>query len=106
MMDVPCLAFWLIFFWAILSYQEHPTSHYIIAACSIAVACLIKYTSLVLIPVFMLTLIYRRQWRFLWVICIPIVALVGWSLLNLYDYGSIHVLQRPAFIFIIVRLLN
>jgi len=36
-----------------------------------------------------------KKWKALRVLLIPILALVLWSLLNLWEYGGIHVLERP-----------
>jgi 4-amino-4-deoxy-L-arabinose transferase-like glycosyltransferase len=95
MVDVPLLALWLVFFWAVFAaFVERPNHRYLIAAIAIAVACLVKYTSLVLLPIFLLTIALRRQWRSLWLLTIPIATLAGWSLFNYFDYGSIHLLER------------
>lgn len=95
MVDVPTLAFWLVFFWAILSASKGRSStYYGIGAIAIAAACLIKYTSLILLPIFLFVMIFRRQWHCLWLIMIPVLALAGWSLFNYFDYGGIHILER------------
>lgn len=96
MTDVPMLLFWLIAFWSMVSATE-ARSHVRAAAGAIAIglACLVKYTSLALIPVLCLVLVLRRQWACLWVVVLPAAILVGWSVLNYYDYGGVHLLQSP-----------
>jgi 4-amino-4-deoxy-L-arabinose transferase-like glycosyltransferase len=97
MMDVPALLCWLICFWALLSADGRPTGLRLMAgAMALAAGLLIKYTSLVLLPIFAITLLRRRQWRQLWVLAIPLGALAGWSIFNLWDYGGIHVLTRSV----------
>jgi Dolichyl-phosphate-mannose-protein mannosyltransferase len=94
MVDVPLVALWLLFFWAILSRGPSGMARYGVAALAVAAACLVKYTSLVLIVVLVATIVRRRQWSALAWLGIPVAALAGWSILNVIDYGRIHVLDR------------
>ncbi|MFQ5893030.1 MAG: ArnT family glycosyltransferase, partial [Nitrospinota bacterium] len=98
MTDIPMIALWLAFFWALLCHPSgNPTPRrYVVAATAAALACLIKYTSLVLIPILLLDLGLRKQWRTLWVVGIPLGAIAGWSLFNYVDYGGVHLLGRPT----------
>ena len=97
MTDIPMLTAWLVVFWALLGVQaENAIRKYVLAAFAISIACLIKYTSLALVPILFIVLIYRRKWPFLWTLLIPIAILSGWSLWNYLDYGGIHILSRPA----------
>lgn len=97
MVDVPLLATWLIFFWSIFSAsQGQKNKYYLISAMAVAAACLIKYTSLVLLPIFLFVFIIRRQWSFFGYFLIPILALCLWSLFNYFDYGKIHILGRSV----------
>ncbi len=85
MCDVPMLACWLGFLWALLTPRrdlpeagdaEHGKLAYpLIAAGFAAAACLIKYTSLVLIPVLILDLLWRGERRRLWVVAVPLAVL-------------------------------
>lgn len=94
MTDIPVTALWCVFLWALV--REVPgCRHYVFAALAAAVACLTKYTSLILLPVLLLAIIVRRDWRYLWVLVVPLLALLGWSLFNYYDYGGVHLLGRP-----------
>lgn len=95
MCDVPMLACWLIFLWAVLQ-PDRGLGHLVIAALAAAAACLIKYTSLVLLPVLILDLFWRRDWRQCWVIGIPLALLAVWSLFNYLDYGGVHLLGRSG----------
>ncbi len=95
MFDVPLIALWTLFFWAILSAHGDKTrQRYFLAACFITIALFVKYTSLVLLCVFVIVIIYRRHWKPLWLLLIPLGALILWSIFNYFDYGGIHVLDR------------
>lgn len=98
MTDIPMTALWLGFFWALLTptSEEKKAARYILAGIFAAAACLTKYASLILIPVLLFDIGLRREWRRLWVVGIPVLALVGWSLFNYFDYGGIHLLGRPT----------
>lgn len=98
MLDVPMLAFWLMFFWSILCVQndEDRSRRYALAGLAVALACLTKYTSLVLMPLMLLHLVLERRWRYLWALLIPLSALVLWSTFNIYDYGRVHLFEREG----------
>jgi 4-amino-4-deoxy-L-arabinose transferase-like glycosyltransferase len=90
MIEVPQLCFWLLFFRMLLSPSR---SAAVGAGVAAAAACLAKYTSIVLVPVLAIDLLARRRFKQLWVVAIPVAALVGWSAFNYLDYGGIHVFE-------------
>src|SRR5450631_4049412 len=97
MLDVPLLAVWMAFFWAL---AQEDGGGLMAAAVLAAVACLIKYSSLVLLPILSLAIVRRRgpgrrRLGELSLLLIPLGALAGWSLFNWFDYGGIHILERP-----------
>ncbi|NLF00634.1 MAG: hypothetical protein GX601_06610 [Anaerolineales bacterium] len=95
MTDIPAMALWLIAFWAIFTADPaRPAPRYALAALVIGLACLAKYPTLALLPVFALTLLIRKHARALWTLLIPLAVLAAWSALNYYDYGGFHMLQR------------
>lgn len=98
MTDVPLLVAWLVCFNALLAagLRKGFARQYAVAAVAIAAACLIKYVSLALLPVFALVVIHRRHWRSLWLLAIPLAVLGGWSLWNYLEYGAVHMLDRPT----------
>ncbi len=101
MCDVPMLACWLGFLWALLtprrgSADAAASAYPLLAAGFVAAACLIKYTSLVLLPVLVLDLVWRGERRRLWVALVPVLALGAWSLFNYFDYGGVHLLGREG----------
>ena len=96
MTDVPTLVAWLVCMKAVLRAGTTQGSFrwYAIAGASIAAACLTKYGSLSLIPLLFFSVVYRRHWRALWAVGIPIAALVLWSMWNYLDYGGVHLFGR------------
>jgi hypothetical protein len=98
MVDMPLMALWLVFFWAILCIDADGSRKYVIAACAVAGACLTKYTSLALLPILVFAIVYRRHWRSAWVCGVPVGVLMLWSWFNYADVGAIHLLgrARPA----------
>jgi hypothetical protein len=95
MTDVPLIALWLLFFRLILCDQTTAT-RLSLAALTVGIACLVKYTALVLLPLLFITIVLRRRYQLLWVLGIPVIVLVGWSIFNYLDYGGIHILSRNA----------
>jgi hypothetical protein len=99
--DIPMLSLWLVFFWAIL----HPMSstggyrYYIFASLASTLAILIKYLSLVLLPILLLDIVLKKRWNAIGTLAIPVFSLAGWSLFNYFDYGGIHILERKNFPF-------
>jgi hypothetical protein len=98
MLDVPLVAVWLAFFYGLTRSEESRGLG--AAAVLVAVACLVKYTSLVLVPILALDIVRRLRLgrcrpATLCLLLVPVGALVGWSLFNWFDYGGIHILERP-----------
>jgi 4-amino-4-deoxy-L-arabinose transferase-like glycosyltransferase len=96
MTDVPVLACWLAAVYFLLRAGESDDAwrHYALAGLAAAIACLIKYTSLGLLPAFAAVLIGRRHWRRLWALAIPLAALVAWSVWSDGLYGRSHLMSR------------
>lgn len=95
MVDVPQVTFWLAFLdWITTPPANRTSMTYGAAAAAIAAACLIKYTSLLLLPFYVGVILFRRAWLMLWWLGIPLVVLIGWSIWNYYDYGGIHIFSR------------
>lgn len=98
MMDVPLVAFWLAFFRLLIRGPGTETPRYAAAAAVAGAACLVKYTSVVLLPLLLVPVIARREWRRAGVVLIPIGILAAWSIFNLLDYGGVHLLERGAYV--------
>jgi hypothetical protein len=97
MVDVPLVGLWLACFVALARADgERPWRHLLLAALAASAACLVKYTSLALLPMLTLAIWWRGDRRRLVVLLVPAAALAGWSLFNRLDYGGIHLLERPV----------
>lgn len=94
MTDAPLLALWCAFGAGVVARSGRGL---VLAAIACAAACLVKYTSLVLLPILALDVWWRgpEQRRARLVLLIPIATLGAWSLFNLYDYGGVHLVGRP-----------
>jgi hypothetical protein len=95
MTDVPVLACWVVFYWALLDSDSGSRStRYLLAAIAISVAVMIKYVSLALVPVFLVVLVLRGHWRQALYVLIPLSVIACWSMFNYLDYGGVHILTR------------
>lgn len=96
MTDAPLLALWLAFFLALASARGPRAARYLVlAALLCGLACLVKYTSLVLLPALALDAWLRRKPRALGLLLIPLAMLAAWSAFNVWDYGGVHIFERP-----------
>ena len=98
MTDAPLLALWCAFAAALVHARgPHIARGLWLAGVFVAAACLVKYTSLVLLPVLALDLVLRGRegQRHIPVLFVPVFALAAWSLFNFVDYGGVHLLERP-----------
>ncbi len=94
MVDVPVVAVWIAFYWALLNPDLGENRRYFLAGLLCSAAVLIKYSSLVLLPALLLHMVLRRQFRQLGWVALPIVTLALWSAFNYFDYGGVHILGR------------
>ncbi|MEZ4336221.1 MAG: glycosyltransferase family 39 protein [Sandaracinaceae bacterium] len=95
MTDVPLLALFTV---ALASFVGPGTDRrsvlrLALGAAAVGLACLVKYTGLVLLPVLAWWL-WRHRRRSLWVLAIPIAFLAAWSAFNVWDYGGVHLFGR------------
>lgn len=98
MTDAPLLALFCAFAASLVHARGANVARGLwLAALFAALACLVKYTSLVLLPVLALDVFLRgpQARKHAAVLALPVLALVLWSLFNLADYGGVHLLERP-----------
>jgi hypothetical protein len=86
MVDVPLLSVWLLFFNFVMDRRLGA------AAGACGTALLIKYSSLVLLPLLAVAALLRRAPGLLRVLVIPLGVLAAWSAFNWFDYGGVHLL--------------
>ena len=90
MVDMPLLAMMLLAVWAIIAMPCRP----VVAFWALSAALLTKYTSLFMLPVLAAAAAFRGR-ALLWLV-LPVLALLGWSLFNIADFGQAHILNRPT----------
>jgi 4-amino-4-deoxy-L-arabinose transferase-like glycosyltransferase len=96
MVDIPLLAIWMQFFFVLLRPNQHGSHRLFWASVFCTLALLVKYTSLVLVPILMLHIVWQRRAAYLFFLVIPIGALGMWSIFNIYDFGKPHLVGRPV----------
>jgi len=96
MTDVPVLALWLAALSSLARADSDSGGRAWLAALYIGVACLIKYTSLVLLAVLVLDAFGRGRRRRLWSLIVPLGLLAAWSAFNVFDYGGVHLFGRSV----------
>jgi hypothetical protein len=97
MVDVPTLAVWAGFFLCMALAGREGGQLRDWQACAFAAAgCLIKYTSLVLLPAFVVLAVRRKAWKSLLALSVPVATLVAWSAFNWIAYGQIHLFERAG----------
>jgi 4-amino-4-deoxy-L-arabinose transferase-like glycosyltransferase len=96
MTDVPILALILGSCYYLLRAQKaQKLRNYLLASLYISLGLLIKYSLLPLLIVIFIVILIRKDYRFLIISLLPILFLLLWSGWNNYEYGSIHILDRP-----------
>ncbi len=98
MIDVPLLAAWLAFFCFLIHdlRDNRQTRRFVLAALACSAALLIKYSSVVLLPILWFSLVFERRRAQAWTAAIPVLTIIGWALFNRFDYGGIHMFTRAV----------
>lgn len=96
MVDIPLLAIWVCFFRVLVDPEITDYRRYLISALLCTIAVMIKYTSLILIPGLFFQLLISKRYKYLVLALVPLIALFAWSLFNIYDYGSVHIIGRST----------
>jgi 4-amino-4-deoxy-L-arabinose transferase-like glycosyltransferase len=96
MLDVPLLCFTLWFLYHLLKQDvRSETKRYWTVGLILGFSLLIKYSSIPLLVVLLITLLWRKQYHLLYVLIIPIGMLGLWSWWNYVEFSDIHLLNRP-----------
>jgi hypothetical protein len=95
MTDIPLLSVLLAFMYTLCSSGwRYEPGRYITASLLLSAGLLIKYSLLPLALVLVFAIVYRKQYKHLLVLLIPIFVLVLWSMWNYHEFGAIHMLHR------------
>lgn len=96
MTDIPLLSLELAFlFFLIKINYRRKVINYTLAALALGTALLIKYSILPLLGVLIVTALYERKYKYLFLGLIPVIMLGLWSVTNLFEFQKIHILNRP-----------
>ena len=79
----------------ISSRITNESKRFLIAGAIAGLACLVKYSSLLLFFILLVYLIISKRPKLLWTLFVPIGILLIWSLFDSLDYGAFHFLDRP-----------
>lgn len=96
MLDVPLLALWLGFF-VLLARPGAGTARALALGGICAAAILVKYTSLVLLPILVVDAALAKDRARWYAVGIVLLAIGAWSAFNVWDYGAVHLWQRRAY---------
>ncbi|SFC77749.1 ArnT family glycosyltransferase [Spirosoma endophyticum] len=96
MVDVPLLCFDLWFLYYLLQQDvlSEPIRYWK-ASLILGLSLLIKYTNIPLFVVLLITILWRKQYRLLYVLLIPVFILGLWSLWNYVEFSAVHIVNRP-----------
>lgn len=96
MTDIPILALILgSSYYLLKADSEHKAKNYCFTSLLLSAGLLIKYSLLPLVIVIFAVMVIRRDFKYLIIAMLPILFLGLWSTWNYYEYGSVHMLDRP-----------
>jgi hypothetical protein len=80
--------------------------NFLLAAAYIGLSLLVKYSQLPFLVVIFLYIIYIKKCQYLWVLLLPLTLLAGWSAMNLWEFGHIHIANRPSNPMVLKKILD
>lgn len=94
MLDIPSVSLSLIFFYLLFSAgnEEFDQKFYVFGGLIAGIACLVKYSNLILIFFMAIDIVLHKRWQLIHTLFTPIFILIIWSVFNYLDYGGIHLL--------------
>jgi hypothetical protein len=93
--DAPLLSLVCVMLWALLTAEgERTRGRLVLAGVALGLACLVKYTALALLPLFVIDARLARDGKRLLPIAIALALLAAYAVFNVLDYGGVHVLER------------
>ena len=106
MVDVPILSLSLGTVYFLLKAQNYNTyKDYLISSCILSIGLLMKYSLIPLLVILLYSIIISGNYKKIIMLLIPILILTLWSYWNKYEFGSIHLFNRPKSVFQIKHLL-
>ncbi|GAA5026985.1 hypothetical protein GCM10011506_13160 [Marivirga lumbricoides] len=97
MTDVPILAIALsVIYFLLKGKATNQSRYYVLAAISLSIGLLIKYTLLPLVVVIFVAILLSGHYKRLFVLLIPALILLAWSLWNISAFGEAHLAGRGS----------
>lgn len=95
MCDAPLVSLVCVVLWALVTAEgERAHARLVIAGLTLGVACLVKYSAVALVPLFVLDWRLARDPGRLRPIALVVALLALYAAFNLVDYGGVHFLER------------
>jgi hypothetical protein len=95
MCDAPLVSLVCVVLWALVTAEgEHARARLVIAGVSLGLACLVKYTAVALLPLFVLDSRLLRDPNRLRPLALAFALLALYAAFNVLDYGGVHILER------------
>lgn len=95
MCDAPLVSLACVALWGLVTAEgERTRVRLMTAGLALGLACLVKYTALALLPLFVLDAWRARDPQRLRPLALALGLLVLYAAFNVYDYGGVHVLER------------
>lgn len=105
MTDVPILSLTLgVSYYLLKGHRDRTLQNYVISAVLLSIGLLIKYSLLPVLMAVLLSILLSKDYRKAGVVLIPLAVLGLWSVWNLAEFGSVHMLDRPRSAFHITKL--
>ncbi|MGQ1785635.1 MULTISPECIES: ArnT family glycosyltransferase [unclassified Saccharicrinis] len=97
MTDIPILSLILFScYYSLVALNPDKKHYYWFSAILLSLGIMIKYSTLPFLGALGLIIILRKDYKYLLAFLIPISVILTWSFFNYFDYGSVHILDRPA----------
>ncbi len=95
MCDAPLVSLVCVALWALVTADgDRARSRLAIAGVALGLACLVKYTAIALLPLFVIDAWLARDGKRLLPLAIASSFLAAYGAFNVFDYGGVHVLER------------
>ncbi len=96
MTDIPILAICLAsMYFLIKGLNTNNTLHLLFSVLLLSIGLLIKYSMLPLFFVLLISILCSNSYKKVYLLAIPILILVLWSMWNIYEFDAIHLINRP-----------
>lgn len=96
MLDIPLLAFILEFFYWTINSKCSDKKSFFLSSIFFSLGSLIKYSAIPLLGKILIKIFYKKDFKNILWLMIPVIFFSLWMMFNLYDFGAIHFLILPS----------